>query len=418
MFKLCLFDLDDTLVRTDDLDEIRSLGKGNDTKDYRTKVAQAFHSRKNREVYSEEQLDQIRNEFPDIKLGVFTRSPRAYAQTVLQHAYPLYEWDVVVAYEDVKRTKPHGEGIVAAMDKFNLKLLDQVIMIGDQDSDIRSAYNAGVPVILDKTTWGKNRTNDNWNALGRIPDAIISGPGELLDVLRKLPKYQPDLERLLAGENDSIAPRRYDRVGKFIPKTIIEDKTAYQVHSCGRSFSGYDSISEREKWHALSKSIQKNKDSEVFPEEWMRSIYGFVRSKYPEIIYSGSLVVSVVPHRPERVPRLEHLLVQLRAYFEEKAFIGLKRISFEPELLAYKEGVKSNHKEHLNGVDRFLNVGQHLFVNKPDLVKNRKRVLVIDDVCTTGASLIYAGKVLQAAGSGEVVRLAIAMNIGNVLYDK
>jgi predicted amidophosphoribosyltransferase len=44
-------------------------------------------------------------------------------------------------------------------------------------------------------------------------------------------------------------------------------------------------------------------------------------------------------------------------------------------------------------------------------------VLVIDDVCTTGASLIYAGKFLKDAGSGEVTRLAVSMNIGNVLYD-
>ncbi|MBZ9960609.1 hypothetical protein LB550_20140 [Mesorhizobium sp. BR1-1-14] len=39
----------------------------------------------------------------------------------------------------------------------------------------------------------------------------------------------------------------------------------------------------------------------------------------------------------------------------------------------------------------------------------------MDDVCTTGSSLIYAGLYLSAAGSGEVTCLAISMNIGDVL---
>ncbi|MCZ8080301.1 MAG: HAD-IA family hydrolase [Rhodobacteraceae bacterium] len=416
MFKLCLFDLDDTLVKTEDLEKIRAAGKDNDTKEYRAKVGRAYLLR-DREVYTEEILGEIRKEFPDLKLGVFTRSPRAYAESILQHAYPLFKWDVVITYDDVKRTKPYGEGIIKAMDTFGIERLDHVLMVGDQESDIRAAYNAGIAVVLDTTTWG-DRTYDNWNSIGRIPDAIIQSPDRLIQVIRSIPKFQPDLERLLAGESESVIPRRFDRVGKFIPKLVVKDTTSYPVFCCGRSFAGYKSISEREKWHALSKSIQVNKESKVFPAEWVESVYGFVRQKYPDLSFGGNLVISVIPHRPGRVPRLENLLKQLEGHFEEKAFVGLKRITFEPELLAYKDGVQSNHKEHLSAEERFLNVRNHLYVKKPGVVNDGKQVLVIDDVCTTGASLIYAGKFLQAAGSGAVTRLAISMNIGNVLYEK
>lgn len=417
MFKLCLFDLDDTLVRTVDLKEIRESGKNVDTAPYRKKVSAAYSSQGGREIYKVGLLRNIRKEFPDLKIGVFTRSPRAYAETVLDIAYPDFEWDVLVAYEDVKRTKPHGLGIHQAMDSFQLERLDHVLMVGDQDSDIRSAYNAGVAVVLDKTAWAAKYTYDNWNSLAHVPDAIIRRPEEILAVLRNVSAFQPDLERLLSGAQSDGDTRRYDRVGKFIPKAVANDTTSYPVYCCGRSFAGYDSISEREKWHVLSQSIHDNKESETFPDEWVKSICGFIRTKYQGLAIFGNLVVSVVPHRPGRTPRLENLLNQMKAYMAENPFPGSARISFEPELLAYKDGVRSNHKLHLSASERFQNVRDHLYVSKPEAVRPRKMVLVIDDVCTTGASLIYAGKFLKDAGSGEVTRLAVSMNIGNVLYD-
>ena len=216
MFKLCLFDLDDTLMRTVDLKEVRESGKNVDTASYRKKVFAAYSSQADREIYKVDLLRRIREEFPDLKIGVFTRSPRSYAETVLEIAYPDFDWDVLVAYENVKRTKPHGVGIHQAMGSLELERLDHVLMVGDQDTDIRSAYNAGVAVVLDKTTWAVRYTYDNWNSLAHVPDAIISSPEEVLAVLRNLSSFQPDLERLLSGSQSDGDTRRYDRVGKFI----------------------------------------------------------------------------------------------------------------------------------------------------------------------------------------------------------
>lgn len=412
MFKLCLLDLDDTLVRTGDLENIRLAGKQTDTPEYRDQLATKYLARNNREIYNQHLLKVMRKTFKKTKFGIFTRSPRSYAETILSLSYPKFKWDVVVAYEDVKKTKPNGMGIHKAMDSVGLEDFNLVLMVGDQDSDIRAAYNAGVAVVLDKTTWPSSRTSDNWNSIKHIPDAIIDHPRKLIPVIENLPKHQPDLERLLIGEKSSIKPRRYDQVGKFIPG----DRTYYPVFACGRSFARYKSISERKNWHGLTKSIHDNKNSVEFPAEWIQSVYGFINQRFGIKEYGRDLVITVIPRRPKRQPRLECFLSQLEQYLKAKPIQYSPKITFEPELLAYREGVRSQHQDFLNAKERFQNVRDNLYVKNPTLVDKGQLVLVIDDVCTTGASLIYAGKHLRKEGASEVVRLAISMNIGDVLY--
>ena len=208
-----------------------------------------------------------------------------------------------------------------------------------------------------------------------------------------------------------------ESVGKFVPKTIAQDNTFYPVYCRGRSFAGHDSISDRKKWHALSKSINVNKESETFPEEWVKRICGFIQAEYPQFARRRNLMVSVVPHRPERISRLENLLNQFESYVLENPFPNSARVSFELELLAYKECVLSNHMGRLTAKERFENVREHLYVLKPEAVRQGEMVVVIDDVCTRGASLIYAGKFLESAGSSEVRLLTVSMNIGEVIYD-
>lgn len=138
----------------------------------------------------------------------------------------------------------------------------------------------------------------------------------------------------------------------------------------------------------------------------------------PSLVDFGrSLVVTVVPRRPKRPPRIEKFLDRLKHYRADNPFWGSTSITYEPQLLAFRNGVRSQHKDRLKKSARFENVREHLYVNEARKVDQKKSVLVIDDVCTTGASLICAGECPKKAGSGEATRLAIAVNIGNVLYD-
>ena len=413
MFKLCLFDLDNTLLRTSDLEWIRKVGKCTHTREYRKRVAAEFSKRYNREIYSTNHLNAIRKNFPSIKIGVFTRSRRSYAQTILKLAYPTFEWDDVIAYEDVSETKPYGTGIEKAMKKFGIRDPKNVLMVGDSASDIKAAYNAGAAVVLDKSTW-VSHTRDNWRSLELIPDVIIRSPKCLLSVMQKFQRFLPNLERLIAGESEVHEFSRYDRVNKFISKAVAWDQTPYPIFVSGRFFS-HPTVTKRANWHMLSKSVRDNKESIKFPREWVQNVYEFIKSRN-KIIGSG-LIVTVVPCRPGTLPRLEYLLNQCEAHFSANPFPGSSRITFESKLLAYREGVRSHRKEQLDAVSRFRNVRDHLYVRKRQSFAAGKSVLVIDDVCTTGASLIYASKYLEDAGSGMTKRLAFSMNIGNVLYD-
>lgn len=416
MFRLCLFDLDNTLVATDDVENLRTSSTAPDEA-LLEQLTEALDSDPDRVIYSQKLLHQIKARFPDLMLGVFTRSPRRYAETVLKWAYPEFEWDILVAYGDVQRTKPYGDGIEYAMDEVDLEFLNEVILVGDSNTDIRAAYHCGCLVALDKSHWPTKWTFEHWGAIARMPDAIIEKPESIIEILTSYKMFLPELERLLEnGKKPHGIGKRFDKINHFIPPTVGGGTTPYPIYACGRSFANYTSLKDRKKWHVLSSSIAEHKEANTFPEEWLLAVRHFIESELAYLLLFKSLeiVITVVPHRPGRTPRLENLLKQLEKHFLEQP-INRINVSTAPDLLAYKEGVKSNHGEHLKKEERFLNVRDHLYIPKPKAINVKAIYVVIDDVVTTGASLIYASKYLKGAGATDVRCLAFAKNVSEVL---
>lgn len=414
MFRICLFDLDDTLVRTGDLKDVREACKNNaDAKNLKA-VKLGLAADPDRHVYSPELLRRIRKAHPKLKLGVFTRSPRSYVKTVLEWAYPGFAWDLVVAYEDVDRTKPYGEGIDQAMEEFGVSYLNEVMLVGDADVDIRAAYNCGCVAVLNRSAWPKMKQWEHWKALELVADAIIDTPDDLLAVLAEPDTFLPELERLLEEEENRAGGVRFDKLGHFVPRDLGGDKTSYPVYVCGRSFTNYESLKYRRRWHELTQSIEDHKEADEFSEHWIDAIRSFIAAEFRSFFGPSNVIVTAVPHRPGRKARLEVLLGQLQQSLAEKP-IKKCNVTVAPALLGFKDGVKSQHNDHLNHHQRFENVRDHLEVRSPELLKGGKEVLVLDDVVTTGASLIYATIYLKQAGAGGVKCLAIAKSIGDVL---
>ncbi|MGO4478691.1 HAD hydrolase-like protein [Massilia sp. 2TAF26] len=407
MLELCLFDLDQTLLDTEDLAELRLAGKRNADPVYQQQLRVQLNRRSNRHIYTLQTLNMIRLRFPQMKLGVFTRSPSSYAQTVLQWAYPTFRWDVVVSYEDVERTKPSGDGILLAMQRLEVADLRRIVMVGDGVSDVRAAYHAGCWVVLNKGYWPAKPQNEHWWALERVPDAIISSPNELIRVLDNPEPFLPELERLLIGAQRFTPWGRFDRINHFAP----EERGIYPIHCAGRSFANYESLQRRQAWHDLTAAIQEHKNSAVFPAEWVTAVRTFIN---PILRRVDRIFVTVVPHRPGRSARLEAFLQQIQTSYGGEAQARERGLWFVPGLLAYKAGVRSNSNDHLKKDERFANVRDHLFVNRPELVHDDALYVVIDDVTTTGSTLIYAKKYLQAAGAGDVTLFSLAKNISDV----
>ena len=408
MVELCLFDLDNTLVKTDDLKDIRETCKNNSDPSRLFALKNLIQRNPFRRIYASGFLRNIQARFPDIKLGVFTRAPRSYTDAVLAWAYPGFDWDIVVANEDIAHTKPYGDGVHLAMEKLGIDRTEKVVLIGDSDVDVKAAYNAGCLVVVDKQSWPPLPLPEHWRALELMPDAVIARQQEVLELLGDHRPFLPNLERLLEDGSDSKG-YRYLKGGYFVPWEVEENRERYTISLAGRSFSRHAAVELRREDSALSASIEDNKQSTRFPLEWIEAVRNYIDRTFTPFC---DTVVTVIPHRPGREPRLEMLLEQLAASLETSPLDA--QVSCIPDLLAYGAGVRSNHNEHLTRVERFENVRDHLLVNRPKLVDRNKAILVIDDVVTTGASLIYAQKRLKSSGANDVYLLGLGKNIGDI----
>lgn len=416
MIRLCLFDLDQTLIDTSDLQELREAGRHRADLAYPQEVSTAFFSRE-RYIINEFTLVALTLQNPGLKIGVFTRSPRRYVDAILAAAYALVEWDVTIAYEDVQNHKPSAEGIYRAMQAVGLNdsaTLPDVLMVGDSDVDIRAAYHAGCIAALFKQGWPQAYERTHWRSMGLLPDLILNDESELQTSVANPARALPDLECLLERSQPPPTPR-FDEIGKFFPN----DRTRHVVFAAGRSFADYRTLDQRRAWHRLSQSILQHKDSVQFPHEWTLTVQRFIAYHYRMIsafpIGPGpELVVTCIPARPERVHRLGHFINQLAASYGNLPLLNRLRLTFDHGLLAYRPGVRSQSRDHLNPAERFENVRDHLHVVNPAGARGR-RFLVIDDVTTTGATLLYAKKYLMEAGATSVDCFSLAQNISDPL---
>lgn len=412
--ELLLFDLDDTLIRTGDLEQgyrgARFLGR--QSRVYEENLRVSYNEVIDRIVYTAALIASLRARFLGVKIGVFTRSPRHYTEVLLGLAYPSVSWDIVIAFEDVSQTKPSGEGILKAMELCGITDPQDVWMVGDAPSDVRAAYDAGCQVVLDTTTWPRApspRRRDDWKALERMPDVVIKDSSELPLILGAPQNYLPLAERLQQTACAPIPNRhpfaRFEQFGSF-----DLESSKYVIHYLGRHFS--TQAHRRAHWHQVTSDIHSMKNTVIVPAYWIAAISAFLKNlvrKNPNLAFGNSLVVTVVPAKPNRTRRLEGMLAQLAEVHAESPLVGA-RVSFAPDLMRYRAGVQSHHGEGLNKQQRFENVRDHLEVIA-GCGCDGKHVVVIDDVATTGASLVYASKYLTAAGARHVTCLSLTKAI-------
>lgn len=406
MISLCLFDLDNTLLRTQDLEGFRGQANvGNDGVVYRTRLAQAFDGNARRHLYTPAILDGLRRELPEMKWGVFTRAPRAYAQTLLARAYPNWRWDVVVAREDVTHTKPNPEGVLAAMHATGVTDASQVAVVGDEKSDVLAAYRAGAWSVVDRSVL---TTQGSW-AMERVPDAALRSATELGPVLRDIESYLPDLERRLASDAPVRAiHHRFDVINHQPP---VGQGQKHEVTVLGKMFANYASLRARSDRHVLTRQILDHKDAVRFPDAWIQSLRAYLRRLVSTWGPRHQWVVTVIPKKPDGVPRMESLVVQLALSLQADPIPNLQ-CQFHPEVMAFSDGVARAHREHLTAARRFENVERHLSVVDAAAIQGRP-VLVIDDVVTSGASLVCASRALTAAGASQVKCLALAKAVSD-----
>lgn len=90
---------------------------------------------------------------------------------------------------------------------------------------------------------------------------------------------------------------------------------------------------------------------------------------------------------------------------------GTAGLEFQPHCLRFTRRVKDQTR--LSGPRRVQNLRGALSVRNPAALEGR-RILIVDDILTTGATLREAGRALEAAGAIQVRAAVVAVNTGGL----
>lgn len=418
-FDLILFDLDETLLHTGHLEIFRGKHNvGNTHPSYKRDLLDAVSDRLY--LFTEAALQNIREAYPGIKVGIFTRAPRSYTDLLLGECYPSIRWDVVIGYDDTEgRTKPNPTGIHLAMQRLGINDPSRVLMVGDEKSDLIAAYQAGTFSALSRIGWGAQwndkanpKRREHYWTLELHPDAVISHADDLSILISSPERFLPILESWDGFETDGVEPvsRRIDTRMHF--NNTLPKGTPYsgvKAHIMGRYFPEHHTsvkydFREKIARHKVTQQVLAAKDGADYPSSWVDACCDVIyRTSCDPFPFGDPLIVCPIPARPGRFSRMERFVRQIA----DKIGTSVE-IEFTTDLLLFRDGVQSN--KHLNQEQRFLNIREHLSVN-PAYKVNEREVLVIDDVVTSGATFYYADRYLRQAGARKVTCLALTQTI-------
>jgi len=120
-------------------------------------------------------LDEMRK--AGLKMAVYTGAGRRSALLRLEFAGLLGHFDRILGGDDVRRHKPHPEGLQLLLDEFGCSP-DRAVYVGDSPSDIRMAQAAGVAAAA--VAWG---VSDVGLLEADRPDFVLRSPEELVEQL-------------------------------------------------------------------------------------------------------------------------------------------------------------------------------------------------------------------------------------------
>lgn len=393
-FDAIFFDLDNTLISTDSLKELRESGNSSSLSDEDLSKTKVYSK-------SKSLLEYLKKN--DIKTALITNSPRKYAQSLLKHHSLDGFFDVIVTYNEVLNdgAKPSPKGIEMALSKLGLTRESKVVYIGDDDKDFVASYSAGIKPLA--PAWA-TRT-----PFRVIPSAIIS-TSALIDDIDCFESIDL-IADICASKNKFVHSRKWLY---FMPMTLSGEvgaikKDNIEIVCLGKYFSQKGLLTAQlHDQHPLSLEIAKKDHIKtyVMPDYIVSLIQHCVDrvSKYFFGENESFDLVTVIPSKKNKNPRLENMLSRVsRQGFVKTNFVG-DLFYFEEGAVSLKTlGSKANRdqqiKEKLRIKDKYLH-----------LVKGKK-ILVIDDVITTGSTLQGAFNLLSPHDPLKILGLCLAKTV-------
>lgn len=396
--KVILLDFDNTIAATRSIQEIRESGAYDQlTRETMAKVA----------VYRPipEILRALRER--GVKIGIVTNSGAPYIARLLRHLGLSEAFDVVITYADVKAEgkKPSPKGIELALERLGAQKSDVIAFLGDDDNDLIAAYHAGVTPVL--PSWASRKP------VSTAP-AIELSSKFLIDYVDQPQEYQ-----LFAEKAAQLKSAQFERKGVyFLPldaeSNVVTLKEQMTTFCLGRYFSQRAATTAKlHDQHPLSLEIAAKEGPGPFavPPHWVE-LLAHVIEHGPEFMFpSGESfdVVTVIPAKQGKDPRLERLLEGISTLLEARGLV----VECMPAALVYLPDAQSQKALHANERRIEANRALHLNPLQGGELKGR-RVLVIDDVVTTGSTIARARSLLLDAGASSAVGVALAKTVSVV----
>ena len=393
--RVMLFDFDNTIAGTRTIQEIRESGAYDQlTPEAMAKVA----------VYKPvpDLIRALRDR--KVKIGIVTNSGAPYVERVLKHLGLSDAFDVVITYADVRAEgkKPSPKGIQLALQKLGARKSQVIAFVGDEDSDLIAAYHAGVTPVL--PSWASRKP------VSTAP-AIELSPSFLIDSVDHPKEY-----KLFAEKAAELKTAKFDRKAVyFLPldseSNVVTLKEQMTTFCLGRYFSQKAATTALlHDQHALSKEIAAKESVTPFvvPPHWI-DVFAHVIRHGPSFMFpdgGGFDVVTVIPAKQGKDPRLERLLDGIAAALKALGVVA----DCKNGIFSYLPDARSQKSLHAN--ERRVEANRSLQLNPAFAKKlSGKRVLVIDDVVTTGSTLARARTLLLEAGAKSAVGLALAKTV-------
>ena len=303
-------------------------------------------------------------------VGVVTSSPELYATAVLRQFRIPY--DVLVSYGDTTNHKPNPDPLQEALRRLGVQASAQIFYIGDDVGDVEASYHAGLMSVA--VQWGPASIFELASA---APDIFIGKPTTLL-------------------RRDRLAGRGY--IGEAFTSgspfhahwgSVLHCDEGPAVYALGRYFTASD---PRHATSALSAAVLalKNNDGpgEVFGECVGRAI--------DSLDWTPDYIVPVPMKPSQQRNRFEKLLEFARDHIDEDTEITLDGLNCVKEIEGYKQMNPLERAEAIKGAF------------KTRYTWRGAKILLLDDVYTTGGTSGECVRVLRADGAGDVRIMALA----------
>ncbi|MCY8855545.1 ComF family protein [Bacillus subtilis] len=256
----------------------------------------------------------------------------------------------------------------------------QMLVVSKSHQQLKPAINLPIGTVL----YNKN-PHILYEDIGHLPDLKVEEIEKIPQLFNLTTGYFSEIVTTYITQYKPLSNSGY--VFRFFAQS---EQTSVEMISAGRYFGPKHSLYESIQ---LSKRITKSK-SETSQNNLFKSIY----KPIIQFINEQNLVSGItrVPSRPEKADRLAPIVKMLSIE------LGFEDLS--SNLICI-----NNYPTHKNlgKEQRFINVRNQF---KADLMEPLEHVVIIDDVFTTGATMLECAKTLYNAGVKKVTGVVLGVN--------